>query len=251
MNRGDVTGSIGSSALPSSDASLRGYSAKWGDRYKANPGDKASALNYARALRALTQYNQAVAVLENVAIKFPYDHEVLAAYGKALADAGRFKEAADVLSRAHTPENPNWSTLSAQGSVADQLGDHMQAQAYYAAALKIKPGDSHVLSNLGLSYALANQLPQAESTMRQAVQSPGADMRVRQNFALVLALGGKFGEAEQVAQRDQSPADASASVTSIRAMIAQSNTWRAIQQNAGSAVKASTRPKLAQSELSQ
>ena len=38
-------------------------------------------------------------------------------------------------------------------------------------------------------------------TIRQARSAPGADMRVRQNLALVLALEGKFGEAEQVAQR--------------------------------------------------
>ena len=55
-------------------------------------------------------------------------------------------------------------------------------------------------------------------------------MRVRQNLALVLALQGKFGEAEQVSRRDLSPGDATANVASIRDMIAQSNTWRQIQK---------------------
>jgi Flp pilus assembly protein TadD len=102
---------------------------EWGRQYDRNPDDKAVAMNYARALRGLSEHAQAVAILQRLSIKFPRDVEVLAAYGKALADAGRPREAADVLANAHTPERPNWSVLSAQGSVADQLGDHEQALA--------------------------------------------------------------------------------------------------------------------------
>ena len=128
---------------------MRRAAEEWGRQYDRNPDDKAVALNYARALRRLSEHAQAVAILQRLSIKFPHDAEVLGAYGKALADAGRPREAAEVLAHAHTPERPNWSVLSAQGSVADQLGDHEQAQAYYAAALKIAPAQPHVLSNLG------------------------------------------------------------------------------------------------------
>ncbi len=229
----DVTGSIGASqdrALPGSEPELRRYSEDWGRRYDANPESKIAAMNYAKALRALTQYSQAVAVMQRLAAKFPKDMEILGAYGKALADAGRLAEAADVLSRSHTPERPNWSVLSAQGAVADQLGDHVQAQAYYDAALKIVPDQPQVLSNLGLSYALAKHLPQAETTLERAAAQPGADMRVRQNLALVLALQGKFTEAETISSRDLSPIDAATNVASIRQMISQSNAWQQIQK---------------------
>lgn len=226
---GDTTGSIAPTALPSSDAGWRDYGATWARRHDADPGDKTAALNYARALRALTQYAQATAILEGAAVKHPYDREVLAAYGKSLADTGRLKEAADVLSRAHTPDRPDWTVLSAQGSVADQMGDHAGALGYYQTALKIAPGEPTVLSNLGLSYALAKDLPLAESTLRDAAGSPRADVRVRQNLALVLALEGKFGEAEALARRDLPPADAARSVAAIRQMTAQSDTWRSIQ----------------------
>ncbi len=82
------------------------------------------------------------------------------------------------------------------------------------------------MSNLGLSYALNKQLPQAEETLRDSANNPKADMRIRQNLALVLALEGKFGEAENWSRRDLAPIDAAANVASIRKMIAQSNTWR-------------------------
>jgi Flp pilus assembly protein TadD len=68
--------------------------------------------------------------------------------------------------------------------------------------------------------------------MRQAVASPRADARVRQNLALVLALEGKFAEAEQVSRRDMSAEAASANVRAIRQMIAQTDSWRDLQAGA-------------------
>ncbi|MGH6830954.1 MAG: tetratricopeptide repeat protein, partial [Methylocella sp.] len=183
-----------------------------------------------RALRGMTENAQAVAILQRLAIKFPRDAEVLGAYGKALADAGRSREAAEVLAHAHSPERPDWSVLSAQGSVADQLGDHERAQAYYAAALKIVPKQPHVLSNLGLSYALSKNLRQAETALQEAAAQHDADKPVRQNLALVLALEGKFASAEEVARRDLDAKDAAANVAAIRHMIAQSNTWKRIRE---------------------
>lgn len=236
----EPTGAIATS-LPATPSGLRDYAAEWGRRHDADPADKTAAINYARGLRGLTQYSQAAAVLETTAIKNPYDLQVLGAYGKALGDAGRLKEAASVLARAHTPEHPDWSILSAQGTIADQMGDHAAALGYYDAALKIAPDEPVILSNQGLSYALAKQLPQAEDVLRRAVRSPRADARIRQNLALVLALEGKFGEAEAVARHDLSPPDATASVEAIRAMIAQSDTWGAIKSSAfGKAPRAKT-----------
>ncbi len=216
--------------LPGSLPELERYADDLGRRYDADPDNKQIALTYARALRALTRYAQAVAVVQKLAAKYPKDMNVLGAYGKALADAGRLREAATVLPEAHTPEQPNWSILSAQGAVADELGDHDQAQAYYSAALKIAPNQPQVLSNLGLSYALAKQLPLAESTLQQAAAQPGADMRVRQNFALVLALEGKFDAAQKVAQQDLSPIDAAENVAAIPQMIAQADPWDEIRK---------------------
>jgi Flp pilus assembly protein TadD len=180
-------------------------------------------------LRALTRYPQAAAVMEAAAVRAPKDMEVLAAYGKALADSGQLQQADDVLSRSYTAEEPNWSSMSVQGSIADQLGDHTKAQNLYRDALKIAPGEPNVLSNLGLSYALTKQLPLAEQVLRQAAGDSRADSRVRGNLALILSLQGKFGEAEQIERRDRSPDAAAANVASIRQMIAQSNSWRDIQ----------------------
>lgn len=225
---GDITGTASNDLPPpgSDEGRLRAYAEDLAPRYAAHPDDRKIAMNYATALRRLTQHAQAVAVLQRLAVKYPQDMTVLGAYGKALADAGRLQEASSVLERSHTPDRPNWTILSAQGSVADQMGDHRQAQAYYAAALKIVPNQPQVLSNLGLSYALEHQMPLAERTLRDAAAQPAADIRVRQNLALVLSMEGRYADAEDVVRRDMSPIDASESVYAMRHMIGQSDTWR-------------------------
>ncbi|MBV8663570.1 MAG: tetratricopeptide repeat protein [Hyphomicrobiales bacterium] len=224
-----MSASIDQRPLPANEADLRAYAEDWGKRYDAHPGEKVASINYARALRALTRYDEAVAVLQAAAVKAPKDYEVLGAYGKALADDGKFDQAKDVLARAYPPERPDWTIMSVQGSVADRLGDHDAARQLYRDALKIAPGEPSVLTNLGLSYALTKELPLAEETLREAIASPHADTRTRQNFALVLALEGKFPEAEAVSRRDMSAEAASANVQAIRRMIAQSDTWRDLQ----------------------
>ena len=228
---GDLsTGSLPTPPSPDDQPKLRAYAQDMAGRYAAHPEDRATAIRYAGTLRALTQYAQAAAVLQRLAVKYPHDMTVLGAYGKSLADAGRLAEAADVLARAHTPEQPNWSILSAQGSVADQMGNHAQAQAYYATALKIVPDQPGILSNLGLSYALERRMPLAEDTLRQAAALPAADARVRQNLALVLTARGKYAEAEEVSRRDMASIDAAENVQALRRTIAQSDAWKGVAQ---------------------
>lgn len=231
----DVTGSIGAGGGGARAEAWRQHAAALGARYEANPSDPALAVAYARALRATDRSAQAVAVLQQAALRSPRSLEVLAAYGKALADAGRFGEAGEVLSRAHMPERPDWRILSAQGAVADQMGDHAGAQRYYEAALKIVPGEPAVLSNLGLSYALAKRLDDAERVLREAAQR-GPDARVRQNLALVLGLQGRFAEAEAILRQDLSPEEAAANVSAMRGLVSQPNSWNAIRRAGGAPV---------------
>ena len=233
---GDVTGSIASSSsstLPSEPDALRAYADHWGKIYGEKPGEKYASINYARALRALTRYDEAAAVMQAAAVKAPRDFEILGEYGKALADKGDLNQARDVLTRSYPSDRPNWGLMSVQGSVADRLDDHEGAQAFYHAALKIAPDEPFVLCNLGLSYALSKHLGPAEETLRQAAANPKADARVRQNLALVLALEGKFGEAEEVSRHDMSPEEAAKNVEAIRSMIAQNDSWRALQRGGG------------------
>jgi Flp pilus assembly protein TadD len=157
-----------------------------------------------------------------------------------LSDVGNLEQALQVLNTAHTPDQPDWRILSAQGAVLDQLGRHDEAQRYYASALKIKPDDPGVLSNLGLSYALAKDLKKAEETLQRAASLGGNDPRVRQNLALVVGLEGRFAEAESIARADLPAEEAAANVATLRRMIAQQNDFKAVPQRPKLAAAAGT-----------
>src|SRR5882724_10897063 len=190
----DITGSLGEKAEPRA-ADPRREVELYQERYRANPKDADAALKYGKALRA--------------------------AYGRALADNGNFQQAFDVLGRAHSPDDPDWRLLSAQGATLDQLGRYEEARQYYASALKIAPDQPSVLSNLGLSYVLSKELPKAEETLRRAYGLAATDPRVRANLALVVGLQGRFADAEKIAKADLPPAEAAANVTQLRQMLSR------------------------------
>jgi Flp pilus assembly protein TadD len=224
----DTTGSIALPAGPRTDAEWRRDVDIYGARYRANPRDAEAAIRYAHALRGIGQRAQAAAVLEQASIAHPENRVVAGAYGRALADNGNFRQALDVLNRAHSPDQPDWRILSVQGAVLDQMGRPEDAQRYYASALNLVPDEPSVLSNLGLSYALAKNLPKAEETLRRAVARPNADRRVRQNLALVVGLQGRFDEAESIAKADLPPQEAAANVAYLRGMLKQPNKWKTL-----------------------
>ena len=223
----DVTGSLTSKSETGPAADQRSAVDAYGERYRANPKDADAALAYGQALRATGQRPQAVAVLEQATIAHPGNKALLAGFGRALADNGNFQQAFDVLSRAHSPDNPDWRILSVQGTALDQLGRHDEARRYYASALKIVPEEPSVLSNLGLSYVLSRDLPKAEEVLRRAYASGRADARVRQNLGLVVGLQGRFAEAESIVKADLPPDEAAANVAYLKEMLSRKDNPRA------------------------
>ena len=221
---GDITGSV-----PTRPDALSHHNVEaLGAKYRADPKNSEAAIAYARALRVSGQRAQAVAVLQQTSIMNPKSQAVLAEYGRALADAGRYQQALEVLSKAHTPDQPDWRLLNAQGAVLDQMGNFAEARNYYETALKIAPEEPAILSNLGLSYMLAKDLPRAEATLKRAAARSGADPRVKQNLALVLGLQGKYEEAERIASGDLPPDEARANVAYLREMLKQPDPIKSI-----------------------
>lgn len=215
----DITGALNARAEARPDADPVRAVDVYGDRYRANPKNVDAAMKFGQALRASGQRAQAVAVLEQATLLHPGDKLLLGLYGKALVDNGDFQKAFDILGRAHTPANPDWRILSVQGTALDQLGRHQEARGYYASALKLAPEDPSVLSNLGMSYVLTKQLPQAEQALRRAYARPNADARVRQNLALVVGLQGRFAEAESIVKADLPADEAAANVAYLKQML--------------------------------
>jgi Flp pilus assembly protein TadD len=223
----DITGSLGDKAAPSqASADPRSDLDTYRERVRADPKDADATLKYAKALRATGQRAQAVAVMEQAVLAQPGNKALLAGYGRALADNGNFQQAFDVLGRAHSPEDPDWRILSAQGAVLDQLDRHDEARQYYASALKIRPDEASVLSNLGLSYLLSKDLPKAEETLRRARERAPGDMRLRTNLAVVVGLQGREPEAETIMKADLPPEEGAANVAALKRLLARKDASR-------------------------
>ena len=224
-----TTGSISRSSKPVGEMNateLRGAADSLGQAYEKNPKDPQVGMNYASVLRMNGRNDQALAVMQQVAIGNPSNREVLAAYGKAQAAAGQLQQALDTILRAQTPDRPDWKLKSAEGAILDQLGRSSEARQRYREALDINPNEPSVLSNLGMSYVLARDLKTAETYLRSAASQPGADSSVRQNLALAVGLQGRFQEAETIARQELTAAQAEANVAYLRSMMTQQNAWK-------------------------
>ena len=237
---GETTGSIarapGAGTKPVAQMSpneLQGALGDYGRAYDASPKNKGVGLSYAAALQMAGRNDQSLAVMQQVAITHPNDRDVLAAYGKALAAAGDLPKALETVRRAQTPDYPDWRLYSAEGAILDQMGHSDEARVMYRKALDLQPNDPTILSNLGMSYLLTNDLKASEGYLRSAAALPGADSRIRQNLALVVGLQGRFEEAEKIASASLEPTEAAANVAYLKQMLAQQNTWSMLKKEDG------------------
>ena len=198
-------------------------------RYKSNPRDKTTIIFYAAALRANGQPEQAVAVAEAGMKGYGGDAEVRIAYAKALTAAGRFPQAMTVVDDTIDPAQPDWNALSVKGAIFDQMGRNGEARALYEQALTIAPHEASLHANLGLSYAMTNDLKEAETHLRTAVKMRGATSQIRQNLALIVGLQGRFDECRALFAAELGREQVEANMGYIRALLTQQNRWEAIK----------------------
>ena len=214
-------------ATGSTSPSLK-ETAEVGKRWQADPKNLRLGMAYAAQLKQLGQVEQQMQVLGTLMQYHPQDKTLLTHYGRELAQSGQTEQAQDVLARAITAGSTDWKVYSAMGSTLDQQAKYAEAREYYQRALKVAPGNIAVMNNLGMSYALEGNLPQAEKTLREASDLPSgkSEPRVRQNLALVVGLQGRFDEARQIASADLPPDQVEANMAFLQKMLAQPNTWQ-------------------------
>ncbi len=198
-------------------------------RYKANPRDKATIIYYAAALRGAGQAEQSVSVLEAGLAIYKTDIDIKLAYAKALSAAGRFEQALNVIDDAINPAAPDWNALLVKGAILDQSGRNDEARNCYNQALVTAPNEASLEANIGLSYAMTNDLTQAEAHLRKATGMHGASSQIRQNLALVIGLQGRFDEARQMFAAELPADQVEANMSYIRALLTQQNRWDLIK----------------------
>ena len=197
----------------------------WGKEYDKNPNDYETALKLSRVLRAIGSSQRATEVSAQALNLKQGDVDLSLVYAQASLDEGRPEDAVTVLARAEGAGKNDWRLLSVIGVTMDQLDQHTPAQDYYKRALALSPDNPKILSNLGLSYVLANKPLLAEQTLRQAAAASDADARVHQNFALVLGVQGKFAEAEKAIGPDTPKELVESNASYFHALLAPTRKW--------------------------
>lgn len=198
-------------------------------RFKKDPRNKTTIIYYSAALRAAGQAEQAIAVLEGGINTYRNDVDIRVAYAKALSAGGRFEQALNVIDGSINPATPDWNALSVKGAILDQTGRSGEARALYEQALLIAPDEASLYANLGLSYAMTNELTEAEVQLRRAVGMRGATSQIRQNLALVVGLQGRFDESRALFAAELGPEQVEANMAYIRALLTQQNRWDMIK----------------------
>ena len=104
-----------------------------------------------------------------------------------------------------------------------------RAGSLYAQALLIAPNEASLEANMGLSFAMSNDLGQAEAHLRKAVTMQHATSQIRQNLALVVGLQGRFEEARKLFAAELPPEQVEANMSYVRALLTQQNRWDLIK----------------------
>ena len=174
----------------------------WNQQYNVHPVDLDIALAFSRSLRQINSFERAAEVANLAVVSHPESAEMFIELGRAQASQGKSREALRAYSRALTIDPDDPYPYAAVGIILDREGQHENAQKAYAEALVRNPDRPATVANYGMSLALSGNLSEAEDKLRKASGYPGASAKIRQNFALVLGLQGKFDEARTVAAQD-------------------------------------------------
>ena len=115
---------------------------------------------------------------------------------------------AEILFLEVLQSNPRDTTaLNNLGIARDLQGRHQDAQLVYRQALGINPDMAAAQVNLALSFAMSGQGASAIRLIQPLASSPNASMKVRHDYAAVLAMSGRREEAERILSVDLSPAE--------------------------------------------
>lgn len=169
----------------------------WSQQYRLNPADLESAIKLSAAVRKIGNPGKAVEIAQTTRAMYPKDPYLTAEYAAALLASERTGDAITALDEGLRVAPAYARLWSLKGAALDQQENYDLARRHYSRALQITPNDPNVMSNLGLSYALAGDPQSAEAWLRRAAAQPGAGDGIRQNLALVMQLQGKPPERTQ------------------------------------------------------
>lgn len=156
------------------------------------------------ALTLLGDYEQATTIFQALLAADP--NSVRANIGLGRITLSKDPAAAEARFQTVLKRDPkNLTALNNLGIARDLQGHHADAQAIYRAALAVDPDLDSAQVNLALSMAMSGQGPAAIKLLESKANQPGAPVKVRHDYAVVLAMAGHRQEAERVLSENMDP----------------------------------------------
>ncbi len=202
----------------------------WAEAHELNPGDLEAAVELSSVLRTLGAAQRSAEVARSALALYPDNAALLGNYGMALVALGRGPAAVESLSRAVGHEETDWRLQNALGVALEQAGRTGPARARFERARALAPDRDAPVNNLALSHALGGEPERAEAMLRRIVETGRAGPQTRQNLALVVALQGRFAEAEEIALIDSTPEMAEANMDYVRSLMTNPRRWDALAE---------------------
>jgi tetratricopeptide (TPR) repeat protein len=194
-----------------------------------DPSCTAARVQQALTLSSRGRFNDAVALLRSLSEDEARPTAIIFALGRVFAQAGRYDEALDALSRAESLGGALAELYLETGFVLDALHRHDEAACSFERAIELCPGyarahlnlgnerleqnrhhdavtcylraldlrpeylEAH--DNLGNAYRAQGKFDLAESSYRRALEIEPSDIRARNNLACALSWQGRLEEA--------------------------------------------------------
>ena len=177
----------------------------WDKVVQTDPRDVVAQIKLAKALRALSRFDEAESASREALVIEPNNVEALLESARDLIASGQGFFAIEPAERAASLAPRDWRCPSLLAIALEQDKRDDEALAAHRKALALAPNNPAALSNLGMFEAAHGQAADAEALLRRATSAPDATPQERENLALVLGLEGHFDEAERLERRDLPP----------------------------------------------
>jgi arylsulfatase A-like enzyme/Tfp pilus assembly protein PilF len=125
----------------------------------------------------------------------PLDAESLSLYAVYLVEAGRAKEAADVLEPYMSAVQPDLDVLTARGMALAALGRADEAMSTFERARAVDPSSPKVLVNIGTLYLMAGDHVRARQAFEAALDIDPGVARAHNSLGVIAAQEGRSDEA--------------------------------------------------------
>ncbi len=202
----------------------------WAHLASMKPENTTYIRNLAVSLRVLGRHEDAERILLQALREKPSNIDLNEELAKTMIASGRLRDGVTLIEKVaslSSNDAPRMARLySATGVAFDRAEEHKKAQDQYRKALSVQPYNATALNNMGLSYAMDNQLDLAEKTLRRALVAPSAGTQVRQNLAMVLSLKGQTDEARRLVGQDLPASMANQTVGFYGGIADQRDVWR-------------------------